>query len=331
MKSTITRYLDGFIYAYRVSGDLNEPLEPMEPTVTYRVEPESSEEIDRILTHDAAPHLGLAVYATRNSVVCIGPDGDLLWRYELEPHSTVLHGHRPDCVFSLDGTTVCVYRPDAMANRTDNDKWVMLSADAGEVVAELSLETVGHGGRHVLHPDGRHILLDVGEGQDGSKLFRATVIGEHFDFDMYEFEDRVLIDVGPDGQYFMTVGQLQVDVTIHGFPNGKAVLRLTLEDLGYEYDDDNEDEPQMDYIGGFLNSDVAVVVVSGQNNNEEWRHYHQVDLRTGTALGRFEAHSQEGYDFEPLGDGTWITSGPDGKPFRHHQPISSHDTSVPGA
>lgn len=314
--SAITRYFDGFIYAYRISSDLDEPLGPLLPTVTYRVEPESNEEIDKILTHHAAPDLGLAVYATRNSVVCIGWDGDLLWRYELDPHSTVLHGHRPDCVFSLDGTAVWVYRPDAMANRAD-DKWVALSADAGEVVAELSLGTVGHGGRHVLHPDRRHILLDVGEGQDGSKLFRATVTGENFEFYMYEFGDRVLIDIGPDGRYFMTVNQVQVDVAFHGFPNGEVVLRLTVEDLGYGYDHANEDEPLMDYIGGFLNPDVAVVVVSGQNDGEEWRHYHRVDLRTGTALGRFEAHSRDGYDFAPLGDGTWITSGPGGKPIRY--------------
>lgn len=316
MKATITRHLNGHICAYRVSSNTYEPLGLMEPAATYRVEPESNEEIDEILHHHATPDLGRAVYTTRNSVVCIGQDGDLLWRYELEPHSTVLHGHIPDCVFSLDGTAVWVYRPDAMANRAD-DKWVVLSADAGEVVAEVFLGTVGHGGRHVQHPDGRHVLLDVGEGQDGTKIFRATVTGDHFDFYMYEWDDRVLMDIGPDGRYFMTLSH---DVAFHAFPDGEVVLRLTLADFGYEFDDDNEGytgEARIDYIGGFLDPGIAVVVVTGETDDEEWRHYHRVDLRTGTALGRFEAHSQNEYDFEPLGDGTWITSGPDGKPVRH--------------
>lgn len=320
MKTTITRHIDGHICAYRISSDLDEPLGLMEPAATYRVKPESNEKIDEILHHHAAPDLGHAVYTTRNSVVCIGRNGDLLWCYELEPHSTVLHGHIPDCVFSLDGTMVWVYRPDAIANRGD-DKWVVLSADTGEVVAEVFLGTVGHAGRHVQHPDGRHVLLDVGEGQDGTRIFRATVTGDHFDFYMYEWVDRVLMDIGRDGRYFMTVPYTRLDVAFHAFPDGEVVLRRSLAEFGYEYDDDNEDyadKARIDYIGGFLDPHIAVVVVSCENDDdEEWRHYHRVDLRTGTVLGRFEAHSQNGYDFEPLGDGTWITSGPDGKPVRH--------------
>ncbi|KAF9776393.1 hypothetical protein IL306_005437 [Fusarium sp. DS 682] len=316
MKSTVTRYLNGRICAYQVSKEPDNSIGPMEPAVTYKAEPESNEEIHKILAHDVASDLSRTVYCTRNSVVCVGQDGDVRWRYELEPHSTVLHGHVPDCVFSLDGSTVWVYRPDAMANRGD-DKWVALSADTGKVLAEMSLGTVGHGGQHALHPDGRHVLLDVGEGQDGSSMFRATVADNHFDFYKYEFEDRVLIDIAPSGRHFMTVHHVQVDVAFHLFPNGEVVLRLTLEDLGYANEGDNEDELQIDYIGGFLDSDIAVVAVKGWNDGEEWRNYHRVDLRTGTVGDCFEAHSQEGYDFEPLGDGTWITSGPDGNPVRY--------------
>ncbi|KAG4259094.1 hypothetical protein FPRO03_13029 [Fusarium proliferatum] len=319
MKLTFTRYLNRRICAYRVSKEPDNSIGPMEPAATYKAEPESNEEIHKILTHDVASDLSRAVYCTRNSVVCVGQDGDVLWRYELEPHSTVLHGHVPDSVFSLDGSTVWVYRPDAMANRGD-DKWVALGADTGKVLAEMSLGTVGHGGQHVLHPDGQHILLDVGEGQDGSSMFRATVADDHFDFYKCEFEDRVPIDIAPNGRHFMTVHHVGVDVAFHLFPNGEVVLRLTLEDLGYANEGDNEDELQIYYIGGFLDSDIAVVAVESWNDREEWRNYHRVDLRTGTVSDCFEAHSQEGYDFEPLGDGTWITSGPDGNPVRYRWP-----------
>lgn len=68
--------------------------------MTYRIE--SDEEI---LDHAVGPDLGRAAYTTRNSVVCIGQDGgDVLWRYDLKPHST--QGYGPNCLFSLDGTWV---------------------------------------------------------------------------------------------------------------------------------------------------------------------------------------------------------------------------------
>ncbi|SCV54265.1 uncharacterized protein FFB14_13565 [Fusarium fujikuroi] len=321
MKLTFTRYLNRRICAYRVSKEPDNSIGPMEPAATYKAEPESNEEIHKILTHDVASDLSRALYCTRNSVVCVGQDSDVLWRYELEPHSTVLHDHVPDSVFSLDGSTVWVYRPDAMANRGD-DKWVALGADTGKVLAEMSLGTVGHGGQHVLHPDGQHILLDVSEGQDGSSMFRATVADGHFDFYKYELEDRVPIDIAPNGRHFMTVHHVGVDVAFHLFPNGEVVLRLTLEDLGYANEGGNEDERQIYYMGGYLDSDIAVVAVEGWNNREEWRNYHRVDLRTGTVSDCFEAHYQEGYDFEPLGDGTWITCGPDGNPVRCRWPNS---------
>ena len=47
------------------------------------------------------------------------------------------------------------------------DRWLVLDAVDGRVVAEALLPTVGQGAHQVVHPDGRHVLLDVGEGQDG--------------------------------------------------------------------------------------------------------------------------------------------------------------------
>jgi hypothetical protein len=37
---------------------------------------------------------------------------------------------------------------------------------------------------------------------------------------------------------------------------------------------------------------------------------------TGTPPGRFEGHSRDRDDFEPLGDGTWIVPGTDGSAIR---------------
>ncbi|KAL6408564.1 uncharacterized protein AUP68_08424 [Ilyonectria robusta] len=306
MKPTTTRYLDGEVRAYQVSDDVGGPLEPV---ATYRIEA-----ADDILDHAVAPDLRRAAYTTRNSVVCIGQDGGVLWHYDLEPRSSQLYGFTPSCDFSLDGTRLWVYRPDAMADRGDHDMLVVVRADTGEVLAEADLDTIGHGAQHVQHPDERHVLLEVGEGQDGVNIFRAALTGDGLDLHSYGWIDRCLVDVAPDGRCFMTVhhGQTgQTDVAFHAFPDGEVVLCLPVAAFGYQ-----GNEASIDWSGGFLDQDIAIVTIIGNTDDQEWRHHHRVDLRTGAPLGRFEAHSRHGDDFKPLGDGTWITSDRDGNPVR---------------
>jgi len=155
----------------------------------------------------------------------------------------------------------------------------------------------------------------VGEGQDGVKLYRAALNGDSIDLHSYVWDCRTLVDVAPDGRSFMTV---DLDFAFHAFPGGEVVLRVPVEDFGYEYggDEYGDDEAIAHWTGGFLNADIAVVTIVGEKDDKEWHCHHGIDLRTGTPLGRFEAHSRDREDFEPLGDGTWIVSGPDGSPIR---------------
>ncbi|KAE8382387.1 hypothetical protein BDV26DRAFT_253886 [Aspergillus bertholletiae] len=311
MKPTTTRYLDGEIRAYRVSGSVYGPLDP---AATYRVET-----FDQDLTHAVAPNLDRAVYITSDNVVCISQNSDLLWHYDLGPHNTKRYVQDARCVFSLDGAWVWVYLPDAMADRGP-DLLVILQADTGEEVARRKLDSVGEGASLALHPDGRHVLLDVGEGQDGVKLYRAVLIGDDINLYSYGWDDRALIDVAPDGRWFMTVDHGRYDVAFHVFPRGEVALRLPIEAFGYEYSGD--DEAHLDWNGGFLNADIAVVTIAGEKDDKEWHHHYSVNLRTGTPIGRFETYSRDNYDFEPLGDGTWIVSGPDGSSVHRYSTMT---------
>jgi hypothetical protein len=99
---------------------------------------------------------------------------------------------------------VWVYRPDAMAGRDRFDQWVALDVGSGAVIAQADLGTVGHGGRHLLHPASGQVLLDVGEGQDGSVVFRASQAGDRMDLFRFPWDDRCLIDLSPDGHQFTT-------------------------------------------------------------------------------------------------------------------------------
>lgn len=302
MKPAITRYRDGELRAYQIPESVDKPLEPV---VTYRIEPD-----DKVQSHAAAPNLNCAVYTTRNKVICVSQNGGLLWRYELEPHTSE-RLPRTACIFSLDGRWVWLYRPDAMSDRGP-DLLVSLRADTGEVVAQVELDTIGQAAQFVQHPDGRHIMLDVGEGQDGVRLFLASLNdGGGIDLHSYGWEDRALIDIAPNGQCFMTVDHGRCDVAFHAFPSGEEVLQLPIEAFGYEYGDEF-----IDWNGGFLNADVAVIMITGELHDEEWHHYYKVSLRTGKSLGRFEVQSSEIGSCQTLGDNTWIVSDLNGEPVR---------------
>lgn len=211
----------------------------------------------------------------------------------------------------LGGTWVWLYRPDAVSDRGP-DLLVVLRADTGEVVAQVELDTVGQAAQFVQHPDGSHVMLNVDEGQDGVKLFLVSLNDGGIDLHSYEWEDRALIDIAPNGQCFMTVDHGRSDFAFHTFPSGEEMLSLPVEAFSYEYGDEF-----IDWNGGFLNADFAVIVITGEVNDKEWHQYYKVDLRTGKSLGRFEAHSSEIDSFQTLSDDTWIVSDLNGDPVCH--------------
>ncbi|KIM92561.1 hypothetical protein OIDMADRAFT_208805 [Oidiodendron maius Zn] len=303
MKQITTRYLDGEIRVYRILRNVDGLLQPL---AIYPVQ-----STNKIMNHTATHGPSRAAYTTRHSVACIGLGGTLLWTYNLEPRSTRRHGHIPSCMFSHDGDLLWIYRPDMMADRGP-DLLVVLRVDNGEVIATAELDTSGHSAQFMQHPDGQHILFNVGEGQDGARIFRVKLSGSTINLHPYEWDDRCLIDLTLDGQLLMTVDHGQADVSFHSVASGEVMLSVPVTAF-----EPQSDGLSVDWSGGFLGSDLAIVTIMGETDGQEWYHFHKVDLRTGTPMGRFESHSRDVYDFEPLGDGTWITSDSAGNPVRH--------------
>ncbi|KAJ6185267.1 hypothetical protein N7519_006568 [Penicillium mononematosum] len=108
-----------------------------------------------------------------------------------------------------------------------------------------------------------------------------------------------------------------LDFAFHGFPGGEVYCG-PVEAFGYEYgrgEYEDDDDACTHWNSSFLNADIAVVTIAGENSDKEWCRY-SIDLRTGTPLAHFEGHSCGRDDFEPLGDDTWIVSGTDGSTIR---------------
>lgn len=268
---------------------------------------------DEVVESAVRADLGRVVYTTLNGVVCLTRAGDLVWASAFEPHSDVRRGHQPGCALSLDGRTAWVYRPDAMAGRGGGDQWVVYDADSGTVVARRKLETVGHGAGHHVHPVDGSIYLAIGEGQDGSVILRGTAGTDGaVEFVTYPWSDRCLIDLAPGGEQFMTVDHGQADIAFHHHPSGDVLFTLPVEAFGYD-----PEETFVEWSGGYLTPDTAVVSLGSETEDgEEWFRYHLINVRTGTLDAEIAVEATNPYEMVPLGDGSWLTGGPEGNPVR---------------
>ncbi|MBK3562356.1 hypothetical protein [Streptomyces sp. MBT62] len=301
---TITRFVQGRICAYDLVGDVKGVLSPV---MVCRPSPD-----DEVVDHAVAVGRQRAYYTTLHAAVCVTADGTEVWRSRFEPRSDQRHGHRPGCVLSSDELVLWVYRPDAMAGRDRHDRWVALDAATGAVVAEAELSTVGHGGLHLLHPAGDEVFLDVGEGQDGSVVFRASLTGSRMDLTTYPWDDRCLIALSPDGHEFMTVHHEQADVALHTYPDGEVRFALSVDAFGHD-----PDEVYVEWSGGYLDPDTVLVTLGGETEDEqEWFRHYRVDVRSGRVGAEFDARTDDHYDMRPLGDGTWLTTDASGHPVR---------------
>ncbi|BAJ33116.1 MULTISPECIES: hypothetical protein [Kitasatospora] len=302
----VTRLVGGAIHAYRPAAP-----GPLEPVAVFR--PVAGDEVRE---HAVAPDLGRAYYTTPDGAVCVGADGTERWRATAEPERTEDLGHHPGCALSRDGRLLWWYRPDAMAGRGPHDHWEVLDAATGTRLARAALRTVGHGGEHFVHPDGTAVLLCVGEGQDGTGVFRGT-LGDDGTLELVEYpwDDRCVIGFAPDGGHFLTVDHGQADATVHAWPGGEAVFTLTVDDFGY---DGAEWEAVVEWSGGYLDADTLAVVLYGEDEEtgREWFRSYRVDAHGGRILGEFASGGRDCYDLRPLGDGGWLTAGESGHPVR---------------
>ncbi|MEU5989251.1 hypothetical protein ABZ806_09755 [Spirillospora sp. NPDC047418] len=310
----IARLVDGQICAYALTPESWGLLSPVAV-----FQPSSG---DDVVEHAVFADGKRAVYTTLNAAVCVTDVGGEIWRSAFEPPSDQVYGHRPGCALSTDEKAVWVYRPDAMAGRDLPDQWVALDAATGRVLGHADLETVGHGGQHLTHPSDGHILLDVGEGQDGTVIYRTMLTADGISLDRYPWDDRCLIDLAPDGSLFLTVDHGQADAAVHAYPSGEVLLKLPVEAFP-PVEDVTDEAPEfyIEWAGGFLTPDSAVVVLAAETEDDpDWSRSYRVGLRSGRVGARFDGRNEHPYDLRLLGDGSWLTTDPSGHPIRWSQP-----------
>lgn len=253
---------------------------------------------------DAHPSdLGIA-YADRCELVRLDRDGTEVWRARFSTSPGTEYGGHVSCVFSHDGTQVWLFSPGEMLQRGE-DRIVVVDDADGTIVAEHLTETAAHGAGFTPHPGG-DMLVDIGEGQDGVYLLRCKLDGGSVAVHDYGWSDRVFSGLSPDGQMFMTTDhQLSDNAFFHRY-DGSIVCKVEVGAFAGAGAD--REEPQVEWTGGFLDGQTAVVVLSGydEDTDEDWHEHYLVSPFTGEVLRRWPVEVEHAFAVNLPGDGTWL-------------------------
>ncbi|MGI5163125.1 hypothetical protein ACQEU3_02045 [Spirillospora sp. CA-253888] len=256
-------------------------------------------------TSAVSPDLRFAVFGGPDRVRAVDAAGWTLWE--------IPHVCWPDRVgrgsleVTADGARVWAHvgGPVRAEDAPEEDPdavsaWLVIDARDGRPLAERPLECSEHGSEHFLHPDGEHVLFNLGgEGCVAGRLGPAGL-------ELLEIErpggTTLVVAVAPDGRHLLTLDDAMDELTLEPFPprpGGPADFPcVTGADASW------------DLMPGFLDDGRILAA----EDLEEYR----VTLlsRDGLRpLGRVALPDvQPGVNV--LGDGTWLTLDRDGVTVR---------------
>ncbi|MGW5210125.1 hypothetical protein ACWEQO_02600 [Streptomyces sp. NPDC004051] len=265
--------------------------------------------------HSVSPEGTFAVFSGQRAVRAVGAGGETLWEYrhgcwgpELDhPHTgdeqEVCRGsEHGSCRISDDGRFVWAHVVAEPEWGDWEERWVVLDARDGREVARLPLDSAAAGSNHLSHPDGVHMGLGIGMGQDGILLQWARWDGEKLTvWDLNEGLDRILTDVHEEYPGFLTVEHYGADLRLHALDG--TVLAEREPDPA-----DDEDPPYWDYGCGFVDADTVIASTADSDEDPERARHWLLDARTLRIRGMVTYPTGPvDSDVRPLGDGTWLT------------------------
>ncbi|MER5730263.1 hypothetical protein ABT084_18320 [Streptomyces sp. NPDC002138] len=277
--------------------------------------------------HSVSPDGSFAVFSGQRSVRAVGADGVTLWVYG---HGCwdqeVGHAHSGDeqqicrdfesgsCRVSDDGRLVWAH---VVAEGEYEECWVVLDARDGAELARVPLDSVTSGSNHLSHPDGVHMGLGIGMGQDGILLHWARWDGHTVtSWDLNETMDRILADVHPEHAGYLTLEHYGYDITLHaldgtvlatGQPAADGADGADADADADEAEGEAEDLPAWDYSCGFVDGDTVIATTTEYDEAPELARHWLLDAHTLRVRGQVAYPQPVDSLARPLGDGTWLT------------------------
>ena len=238
------------------------------------------------------PDMAQAVFAGVHALRAVDPSGALQWEIRhgcwegacLEVHESYQeYAKSPDhrypkrgsVGFSSDGKLLWAHVPGPLPGENpDSDffeKWLVLNAADGRVLARADAMAASEGSHHLPHTtDPNQMGLSIGEGQDGAPVRWGRWDGENLAVE-YIDDDVALLSVSPSGEWLMSVSHDQDTLAIRRTYGGPAPDSLDL-DCATVVD---EASAYWDWAGGFISETTVIgsTVESDTRRNEEGRHW----------------------------------------------------------
>jgi len=246
-------------------------------------------------TWAVSPDASLAIFAGVHALRAVDSSGALGWEVhhgcwegscrathnsydeyaDLKDHR---YPKRGSAGFSVDGKTLWAHVPGPIPGawpRSDTwEKWLVLSAADGRMLAWAEADAASEGSHHLPHPtDPCQMGLSIGEGQDG-----APVRWGHWDGKSlavhYIDDDVTLLSVSPSGEWVMSVSHDQHTLTIrktYGVPAADSLdLDCTSVIRPFPQAQPGNDgrSAYWDWAGGFINE--TTVVGSTAESDRKW-------------------------------------------------------------
>jgi hypothetical protein len=280
-------------------------------TVPLPVEHRGASLVDEFVTTADAD----VVYAVHDIVVRTEPSGAVVWSHDLGPSGSQRGLARSGVSLSHDGAIVWVYAADAIADRSDDDRLLVLDTRTGKLLASAALDSAGHGAKLLAHADGS-LLVGVTRGQDGGILYLARF--DDGELTVQELDgaldgDRVPCAFSSDGTRLLTCDYAGPDdVAVHSWPAGAVLAMFTTEELAPDSLD--SEMAVLEYGAGFLDDARVLVTVKCEDDSEEsvveWAVPVVIDLASGTARALAASEPSQRQGPVALGDGPWVAVGP---------------------
>jgi hypothetical protein len=268
-----------------------------------------------------SPKGDIAVFAGVHALRAVDTTGTVLWEIRhgcwsaavcTKAHASFseyaddyyhAHADSGSATFSPDGTLVWAH----IRSREGDDmkeEWLVLDAASGSILGRADTTTVGSGSWHFPHPDGHHMGLSIGEGDDNSPLLWGCWDGSTLTFE--KIVGEFLLDVSPSGEHFLTTDPAQWGLYLHRTSDGAESLRLDAADAVSPLPDD--DEARWHFQAAFPYEDGAVA--ASEDYADVPRHW-LVDPRTMSMSGAVTYPFPVSGGPCSAGPGTWYTVSKD--------------------
>lgn len=241
--------------------------------------------------HAVAPDLSFVAASGPDRVCVLDMTGRQVWSH---PHADWEFEESGSCVVTTDARGVW-----AVLREEESDSCVLFDAADGTVRRHAPLPAPTIASELLPHPDGIHVGVSAGQGDDAYRVFLIASDGSGPADELPPGEARILIDIQPGSGLMLTTPFGAGPLALLRSPDGGIVAARRHDPLFPEPDE------VFDFYAGFLGPDRVIAASSTQ------RHvvFSVPDLRP-VAEVEYPDDAERAWLVVRY-DGTWVTADPD--------------------